>query len=106
MTLLAKVLVLAAIAASAGPLQAQPAASSRGQLLYDTHCIECHNTQVHWRELRQATDWNSLKQQVRRWQQIGRLGWDESDVELVSRYLNRTIYRFDDVPLQVGSRSN
>ena len=25
---------------------------SRGELLYTTHCIACHSTQVHWRDKR------------------------------------------------------
>ncbi len=49
--------------------QCQPVtAPSRGELLYTTHCIACHDTQVHWRDGKLAHDWNSLKVQVRRWQ--------------------------------------
>ncbi|HMA06715.1 MAG TPA: cytochrome C [Ramlibacter sp.] len=73
----------------------QPAAApSRGELLYTTHCVACHDTQVHWRDGKLALDWDSLKVQVRRWQQIGRLGWDEADIDEVARYLNWIIYRY------------
>lgn len=67
---------------------------SRGQLLYSTHCIECHNTQMHWRTHRQARDWDSLKAQVRRWQATANLGWTEADITDVARHLNETIYQF------------
>ena len=69
-------------------------AETRGELLYTTHCIACHTAQLHWRDRRQATDWNSLQAQVRRWQATAMLGWPEEDVVEVTRYLNRSIYHF------------
>jgi two-component SAPR family response regulator len=84
-----------------------PEPASRGQLLYDTHCIACHNEQVHWRERKLATDWPSLVNEVRRWQVAGRLQWSEADVEQVARHLNETIYRYA-TPLRaaaIASRS-
>ena len=67
---------------------------TRGQLLYETHCIACHTTQMHWREQRLARDWGTLKFQVRRFQGIAMLGWSDEDVDAVAHYLNDTIYRF------------
>jgi hypothetical protein len=67
---------------------------SRGELLYTTHCISCHTTQMHWRNDKQAYDWDSLKVQVRRWQKNASLQWSEADITEVSRYLNETIYRY------------
>lgn len=72
---------------------AQPGDASRGQLLYSTHCVECHTTQMHWRARRQVRDWESLKAQVRRWQGEARLQWTEQDIDAVARHLNATIYR-------------
>lgn len=95
--LFVRAILAAGLAAAGAVAQAQPAperASTRGELLYATHCIECHNTQMHWRELKQAYDWDSLKAQVRRWQDIAMLGWDEDDIDEVARYLNQSIYRF------------
>jgi mono/diheme cytochrome c family protein len=77
--------------------QAAPA-PTRGQLLYQTHCLDCHSTQVHWREGKQVRDSKSLRLQVRRWAQIGHLAWDDADVEEVARYLNDTIYRYPQPP--------
>lgn len=71
-----------------------PGAPTRGELLYTTHCIACHNSQMHWREQRLATDWPSLRAQVRRWQGVANLGWSDDDILEVSRHLNDRIYRF------------
>jgi mono/diheme cytochrome c family protein len=71
-----------------------PPGPSRGQLLYGTHCVECHNTQVHWRDSKLATDWVSLKALVRRWQARALLEWSEADIVAVTRHLNDTIYRY------------
>ncbi len=69
-------------------------AQSRGELLYSTHCISCHTTQMHWRDKKQATDWASLRVQVRRWQDNAGLGWNEADIREVTLYLNESIYRY------------
>jgi hypothetical protein len=53
---------------------------------------------MHWRDNRAATDWPSLKFQVRRWQGVLSLGWSESDVAEVAAYLNQGIYRFEQTP--------
>lgn len=78
------------LAASAGPALAQ----SRGELLYTTHCIACHTTQVHWRDQRRATDLDSLREQVRLWQNRSSQSWSEEDIDEVTRYLDESIYRF------------
>lgn len=90
-------LVFAAMEAAAAA-QGQPAAPGRGELLYTTHCIACHDTQVHWRDGKRARDWNGLKEQVRRWQEAGRLGWEEADIDEVARYLNQKIYLYPQPP--------
>ena len=95
-------MVLAAAAAAGTSARAQTAPESvftRGELLYSTHCIECHTTQIHWRANRVAIDWETLKFQVRRWQGVLNLGWTEADADDVAHYLNDTFYRF---PRQVS----
>lgn len=71
---------------------------SRGELLYTTHCIACHATQMHWRDKRLAVDWPSLVGQVRRFQGVAQLQWTEEDIREVARHLNDTIYRFAPPP--------
>jgi hypothetical protein len=91
--------VLAALAAA--PLHAQPGEPSRGRLLYQTHCVACHDSQMHWRDRRVARDWPGLVAQVRAWQERASLGWSETDVVEVARHLNDTIYRHKR-PLALG----
>ena len=81
--------------------QAEPP-PTRGQLLYSTHCIECHNTQMHWRTNKRARDWDSLKAQVGRWQATANLGWSDADIAEVARHLNETIYQFPQPEEPVG----
>ncbi len=92
-------------ALAAWPAAAQTAVPppSRGALLYETHCVECHTTQMHWRAQRLARDWGSLRAQVQRWQALARLDWDAGDVDEVTRYLNDTVYRFEP-PRRVSAR--
>ncbi len=77
-------------------------AQSRGELLYSTHCGACHSSQMHWRDKKQVLDWTSLRAQVRFWQAQAMLGWNDSDINQVARYLNDTYYRMPPPPEQVG----
>jgi mono/diheme cytochrome c family protein len=82
--------------------QTGEAAVTRGALLYQNHCAACHTEQMHWREQRQARDWNSLRALVRRWQGEARVSWNDADIEAVTRHLNDTIYRFP-APAEIAS---
>jgi len=89
----------AALVFVALPLHAQsPAAPSRGELLYETHCIACHTTQVHWRDQRLVGDYASLVAQVVRWQGNTGLGWTREEISEVARYLDATFYHLPDAP--------
>jgi hypothetical protein len=97
------VLATALMAAhAAATAQVGDTAVTRGSLLYQNHCATCHTVQMHWREQRQARDWNSLRALVRQWQGEARLSWNDSDIEAVTRHLNETIYRFP-APAEVAS---
>ncbi len=78
-------------------------AQSRGELLYRTHCISCHTTEIHWRDKRSASNWPALKSQVRRWQAAASLAWSDGDILDVSRYLNESIYHFEQTADPVSS---
>jgi len=83
------------LASFGGPVVAQIKNDTvRGELLYSTHCIGCHNAQLHWRDKKAATNWGSLKAEVERWQKTTGLGWRGEDVTEVARYLNALYYRF------------
>ena len=74
------------------------AAPSRGELLYETHCIACHTTQVHWRDQRLVSNYAGLVAQVVRWQGNTGLGWTSEEVREVARYLDVTFYHLPDAP--------
>lgn len=93
------VLFSAAAAAQSDPALREP----RGEMLYTTHCIGCHNVQVHWRDHSIATDWESLRAQVRRWQNFSGLAWTDDEINAVTRHLNTLYYKFP--PAQRVSRS-
>ena len=77
--------------------------ATRAALLYETHCIACHDNHAHWRNGRLASDWPSLAAQVRRWQDNAGLQWTSDDIDEVARYLNATIYRFPEPSVkQIG----
>lgn len=94
-----RTLILALAVAASAPALAQSQAPGRGQLLYSTHCVECHTTQMHWRQKRLAQDWTTLKALVWHWQAVARLQWSPDDVDAVARYLNDTIYRLPEPPV-------
>jgi mono/diheme cytochrome c family protein len=79
--------------------------AARGQLLYTTHCIECHTSQVHWREKRLANNWATLQAQVVRWQANAALNWSQGEIEDVSRYLNDKYYQFS-IPVKAAPIDN
>ena len=88
--------------AYAAPGYSQPL----GESLYSTHCVACHNKVIHWREKRLATDWHSLKYQVRRWQSNIGLDWSEDEITDVTRYLNGAYYHFPATDKQDLTESN
>ena len=78
---------------------------TRGDLLYNTHCVACHTTEIHWRNGKQAFDWDSLRFQVKCWQGNAGLAWNETDITEVSRHLNETIYHYPQLNNRVGQLS-
>lgn len=86
--------IAAGLLAGAALIGTLAGAQTRGELLYATHCIACHTTQVHWRDRRLATDWGSLQGQVVRWQAAGSLNWNDEDIVAVTRHLNERFYGF------------
>lgn len=91
-SMLATVLVL--FASHAVAEEQRTYVASLGELLYSTHCITCHNTQVHWRDKKLVTDWSRLLTEVRHWEGFARLEWTDDDVVAVAKYLNASHYHF------------
>lgn len=68
--------------------------ASRGKLLYSLHCNSCHNEQKHWLANKKVSDWPSLVSQVKLWQSISNLKWDNKDIENVAKHLNTLYYHY------------
>lgn len=78
-------------------------AQGRGESLYSTHCSACHTAQMHWRVNGAVKDWAGLKVEVRKWQVVASLAWTEDDVLDVARYLNDSIYHFEQTQERLSS---
>jgi mono/diheme cytochrome c family protein len=74
----------------------QNRSETRGELLYSTHCVACHTTEIHWREKRLVKNISSLRFQVNRWQATIGLNWTKEEIADVAVYLNSTYYKFKD----------
>jgi len=90
--------VLIALAAGGVGAQAPSApgapAPTRGQALYETRCIACHDRSVHRRESRQARDFAALRREVVRWSGTAGADWRDDEVDAVTGFLNDRYYRF------------
>jgi len=69
-------------------------ASERGELLYENHCQECHDSSVHTRVDRLVTSPEALRAWVMSWIVHNELPWGADEAADITAYLNRTIYRF------------
>ena len=64
----------------------------RGALLYDSQCVACHSTQMHWREHSIVGSWRELLMQVERWQKNAGQQWNASEIADVAAWLNASYY--------------
>lgn len=67
---------------------------TRGALLYQNHCLDCHESLVHIRARHKARNLGAIQGQVIRWSSYLKLRWSEEDINDVTRYLNQTYYQF------------
>ena len=70
----------------------------RGQQLYENHCQECHESQVHIREQRKAATLADVRWQIARWQEVLQLPWTAAEVDDVQAYLNAEHYHYEPAP--------
>lgn len=84
----------AALLGLAGPLLATTDVQ-RGRLLYEDHCIACHESRVHVRSRRKVRYPPELHYQITRWARVQHLGWTAEEVDDVFGYLTRVYYRFN-----------
>ena len=69
--------------------------TSRGQLLYENHCLECHTSVVHIRNNRKAINLIEVRKFVIRWSRELHLPWQKEEIDDVVRYLDRQYYKLD-----------
>ncbi len=68
----------------------------RGELLYNNHCLVCHESIVHIREKRHAENLATLRSAVHRWSKELELKWSPHDIEDVMLYLNLRYYHYEE----------
>lgn len=74
---------------------ADAADAERGRLLYENHCMTCHESVVHIRSDRKSQSLGEVNWQVSRWASEIKLDWRYEEVSAVVRYLNERFYRFE-----------
>ena len=79
----------------AGALQAK---DPRGRLLYENHCMGCHESVIHVRDRRLAKTMAEVQAQVVRWSDYLNLRWNREDIGEVTRYLNDRYYEPQNKP--------
>lgn len=72
-----------------------PPAPPRGQMLYENHCMSCHESVVHIRSNHRAQSLTELRGTVSNWANYLHLRWGRGEVEEVVTYLNNHYYRFE-----------
>lgn len=76
----------------------RPADLKRGGMLYENHCMQCHESIVHIREQQQAESLGDIAYQILRWERELRLKWSADEVYDVMHYLNHDFYHFSAQP--------
>jgi cytochrome c5 len=72
------------------PAKAMP----RGQLLYQNHCMVCHESNVHIRERKKVGSLADITMWVSKWSDYRKLDWSTDEIRAVRDYLNQTYYHF------------
>lgn len=78
--------------ATPGPLPVPVA--PRGQMLYENHCLGCHESVLFIRARRAVRSLPELRDTVARWAREARAPWRDEEIDAVTGHLNRTYYRF------------
>lgn len=72
------------------PVQAE----SRGQMLYENHCLGCHESVLFIREKRTVRSFPDIRAAALRWAAETKLPWGTEEIDDVTGHLNRTYYHF------------
>lgn len=90
---LAAAAVLGVAPAAAG----RAADAARGQLLYETHCLQCHYERIHRRppERSRVASLAALRLEVARRAALAPRRFSVEELDDLAEYLNRSHYRFE-----------
>ncbi len=69
--------------------------TSYGQLLYEHHCLRCHESNIHIRDRNKAMNVANVKAWVIKWQAYEKLNWDHDAVNAVTDYIVKQYYKFE-----------
>ncbi|OGT81341.1 MAG: hypothetical protein A3H91_13420 [Gammaproteobacteria bacterium RIFCSPLOWO2_02_FULL_61_13] len=75
-------------------LAAQAQEPDQGEMLYQNHCTECHESTIHVRERTKVGTLADLKAYVRKWSDYKELGWSDAERNAVGEYVNQHFYGF------------
>ena len=67
---------------------------SRGQLLYEHHCLKCHESNIHIRNKRKARTLEDVQAWIIKWQTHEKLDWGKAEIDAVSEFLLDQYYKF------------
>jgi hypothetical protein len=73
---------------------AQDLAAERGRALYEARCDTCHESSVHKRSPRSASDFAQIREFVMRWDRHLGSSWRDDEINAVTRYLNDRYYKY------------
>ncbi len=77
------------------PQPVLPPALPRGQMLYENHCMACHESAAHIRGRQVVKSLPQLRETVMRWADYLKLPWHREEVEDVVIYLDNEYYQFE-----------
>ena len=72
-----------------------PFTPSRGQLLYEHHCLSCHESVLHIRSNRKVSSFAEIQHQVIHWSGVLKLTWKMEEISDVTQYLNSRYYKLE-----------
>jgi cytochrome c5 len=68
--------------------------TSRGQSLYENHCMSCHESVVHIRSTKKTRSLQELRTRVMHWAEYLKLCWGREEIDDVVKYLDTQFYKF------------
>ena len=87
------VLLATSLTVLALPMTAR--SEDRGRMLYENHCVACHESTVHIREARKVKSYADLERYANHFAKLAGVEWSDAEKILVIEYLNRTHYKLN-----------